>query len=239
MRVLAIIPAFNEEETIASVIKELNEYRFIDIIVINDGSDDNTYAITHSLNVNFVDFPLNKGIGTAMKVGYQFAKHNGYDIAVQIDADGQHDISRLNDLILLIKENNYDMVIGSRYVVKTNYVSSFLRYWGSKYFTFLINVLSQKIIKDTTSGFRAVNKTIIKIFADNYPSYYPEVPTLLELLMENYKICETSVEMKKRQGGKSSISFAKSIKYLFEISFICVKKWSLIKKRIKDERITN
>jgi Glycosyltransferases involved in cell wall biogenesis len=229
MKILAIIPAYNEEETISSVIEELRQIMLIDILVVNDGSKDKTSSIAHTLNVNVIDFPHNKGIGSAMKTGYQYARENGYDIAIQTDADGQHDLTRINELIKMITEEKYDLAIGSRYVVKTNYISSFCRYWGAKYFSFLIKILNHKIIRDTTSGYRAVNNKVIDFFADHYLCYYPEVPMLLELLMRNYKVCETPVEMKKRQGGKSSISFIGSIIYFFKITLICIKKYILIK----------
>lgn len=223
IKIIAIIPAYNEEKTIAAVINELLQYEFIDILVINDGSKDRTSSIAHELNVKVIDNVKNQGIGHTMKIGYQYAKTKEYDIAIQVDADGQHDISKISELIYMIKEKNYDMVIGSRYIAKTCYKSSLLRFLGIKYFSILIFILNRILIKDITSGYRAVNNRVINYFADHYPPYYPEVPMISNLASLNYKICEISVEMHKRQAGKSSISLINGIYYFFKITYVCIK----------------
>lgn len=220
---LAIIPAYNEEATIADVIKSILNYDNIDILVINDGSSDNTSTVARLFDVIVIDNPQNYGIGKTMRIGYQYAKDNFYDIAIQIDGDGQHDVSRLGSLIEMLVLKKCNMVIGSRYVTKTSYESSKFRYFGSKYFSWLVYLLTYQKISDTTSGYRAINKDIINYFAENYPDYYPEVPMLTKLLLKRYKVTEMAVEMKKRQGGKSSISLIDSITYFFKISFICFK----------------
>ena len=230
MRVLAIVPAYNEEKSIASVINELKCYNFIDILVINDGSKDDTLLVVRKLNVEVIDIKKNHGIGTAMKIGYQYAKDKGYDIAVQVDADGQHDVAKINDLIRMIQENHFDMVIGSRYITKTRYRATLLRYLGIKYFSLLIHVLYKTPIKDITSGYRAVNKRVINYFAKHYPSYYPEIPMLANLITLDYKICEVPVEMRKRQAGKSSISFFNAVYYVFKITCVCIKEQIKFKK---------
>jgi len=224
MKVIAIIPAFNEEATIKMVINEIRQYEDIDVIVINDGSKDRTSIIARETGTPVIDFNKNQGIGLAMKAGYQYAKERDYDIAIQVDADGQHDISKINELIFMIEEKEYDMVIGSRYIVKTGHVSSFIRYLGIKYFSALLYIFHKKSIKDTTSGYRAVNKHIINYFAEYYPPYYPEVPTLSNLMSQDKKICEIPVDMRRRQAGKSSISFFDSFHYLIKITYICIKE---------------
>lgn len=223
MKILAIIPAYNEESTIANVIKDILDYEYIDVLVINDGSIDKTSLIARSFGIDVIDNPVNYGIGKTMRIGYQYANQNAYDIAVQVDADGQHDVSRLGLLIKSLNNNGYDMVIGSRYVAKTSYESSRFRYYGSKYFSWLIYILTSKKIADTTSGYRAVNKQVIAYFDKNYPDYYPEIPMLSKLLLDGFRVKEISVEMKKRQGGVSSISFIDSVAYFFMISFICIR----------------
>lgn len=223
MKILAIIPAYNEEATIADVIKSILNYDYIDVLVINDGSSDNTSKIARSFGVIVIDNDQNYGIGKTMRIGYQYAKHNSYDIAIQIDGDGQHDVSRLDSLIEKLVSKKCNMVIGSRYVTKTNYKSSKVRYYGSKYFSWLVYLLTCQKISDTTSGYRAINKELISYFAEEYPDYYPEVPMLTKLLLKRYKVTEMAVEMKKRQGGKSSISLIDSVTYFFKISFICFK----------------
>lgn len=231
MKILAIIPAYNEETTIAKVIKEILAYGNIDVLVINDGSKDNTSKIAHLFEINVIDNPVNYGIGKTMRIGYQYAKNNSYDIAIQVDADGQHDVSRLGLLINSLSNNEYDMVIGSRYVKKTNYESSKIKYYGSRYFSWLIYILTNKKIADTTSGYRVANKQVIAFFAKNYPDFYPEVPMLSKLLLYGFKVKEISVEMKKRQGGVSSISLKDSVIYFFMISYVCIKIWFKVRKR--------
>lgn len=234
MKILAIIPAYNEETAIANVIKEILNYEDIDVLVINDGSKDNTSLIAHSFDIEVIDNVENYGIGKTMRIGYQYAKKNSYDIAIQVDADGQHDISQLELMINTLTINQYDMVIGSRYVIKTNYKASKMRYLGSKFFSWLLYILSKKRIADTTSGYRVVNRQVIVFFAQNYPDFYPEIPMLLKLLLNGFKVKEIPVEMKKRQGGVSSISFVDSIIYFIMISFICIIIW--LKSERGDER---
>ncbi|MBQ5324731.1 MAG: glycosyltransferase family 2 protein, partial [Oscillospiraceae bacterium] len=213
MKVLIIIPAYNEAETIVNVIKEIQKYRSFDIVVINDGSTDMTSCLARNMNVCVIDHAINKGIGAAMKTGFQYAAKNNYDVAVQVDADGQHDISMLKKLISKVFDEKYDMVIGSRYVSKTKYNSTKYRLIGIKYCSFLIYALSGHRIKDPTSGFRAFNRRVIDYCILHYIDDYPEVPILFQLIKQGYKIHEMPVEMKKRQGGKSSISFLDSIIY--------------------------
>jgi glycosyltransferase involved in cell wall biosynthesis len=239
MKVIAIIPAFNEEATIKTVIQEIKQNEGIDIIVINDGSKDRTSALASDTGVTVIDFPKNKGIGKAMQAGYQYAVEHGYGIAIQVDADGQHDTKKLPELISKIRDDKYDMVIGSRYVVKTKYVSSFFRYLGIKYCSLIIFILHRIRIKDPTSGFRAVNRKIMQHYLMCYIDDYPEVPSLSYLLHHYYKICEIPVEMRKRQGGKSSISFADSFVYFIKVTCACIKGFINIRKAKKKGKQKN
>ena len=223
MKILVIIPAYNEEKTIANVIQDIKKYENIDIVVINDGSKDCTSSIARNMNVVVLDHIFNQGIGAAMRTGFRYAMDHDYDIAVQVDADGQHDISMLGDLISKVRDEGYDMVIGSRYVSKTKYNSTTYRWIGIKYCSFLIRVLNRTCIKDPTSGYRAINKQVINYCISHYIDDYPEVPILSQLIQCGYKIYEMPVEMKKRQGGKSSITFIDSIIYFIKITFICIK----------------
>lgn len=224
MKVIVIIPAYNEEKTIGIVIDELRQKSSVDIIVIDDGSKDNTAMIARNKGVEVIELEENKGIGEAMREGYKYARRENYDVAIQVDADGQHNIDYLEKLIEQVYYQKFDMVIGSRYVKKTSYTSSFSRYIGIKYFSVLIYALHRKVVKDTTSGYRAVNKKLISFFADAYPMLYPEVPILSYLIQNESKICEIPVEMRKRQGGKSSIGFRQSIYYFFAVTFVCIKQ---------------
>lgn len=222
MKKLIIIPAYNEEKSIGSVLTEIKKYKDFDILVINDGSTDHTLDIICEHKVDFIHFEKNQGIGNAMKAGYKYAAKYNYDIAVQVDGDGQHDIKKLHALTDRVCNGNYDLVIGSRYVTKTNYPFSYFRRFGSKYLSWLIYLLNGIRIQDPTSGFRAANKRVIKLFSAYYPYDYPEVPTLSYLIKHNYSVCEIPVYMKKRQGGKSSISFFDSFVYIIKVSITCI-----------------
>lgn len=221
MKEIVIIPAYNEETTIGTVIDEINKHRDISILVINDGSEDRTAEYAGREGAMVITMRKNKGIGAAMKAGYQYAIEHNFDIAVQIDADGQHDISKLSYLISKIEDEQYDMAIGSRYVAKTNYKAPVFRYIGSNYCSLLIRFLHHITIRDPTSGYRAVNKEVMKFFVSNYLSDYPEVPSLSNLLIHNYSVCEVPVEMRQRQGGKSSISVWDAIIYFYRITGAC------------------
>ncbi|MDQ0161898.1 glycosyltransferase involved in cell wall biosynthesis [Bacillus alveayuensis] len=190
-----------------------------DYIVVNDGSSDRTKDILEENNFNYLDLPINLGIGGAMQAGYKYALRNNYDYAIQLDADGQHDPDDLKILVNTIKNSEYDMVIGSRFIEKTNYKGSFFRRVGIYYFYLMIKALTGVKVTDPTSGYRIVNKRIIKEFAKRYPQDYPEVEVVVDLAKKKYKIKEVKVEMKSRQGGNSSITPIKSIYYMTKVSF--------------------
>ena len=211
MKILVIIPAYNEEATIKNVIQRIKlKMPQADILVVNDGSKDNTSRKAKTAGAKVIDLPYNLGIGGAMQTGYLYAKENGYDIAVQVDGDGQHDPSYIKELIEPIINNSADVVVGSRYISKTNYKSSVFRRMGMIFFSFLVSTLTNQKFKDTTSGFRAVNKEVINYFSNHYPVDYPEVDVLIRLKKRNFRIAELPVEMYKRQGGKSSITTFRS-----------------------------
>ncbi|MCR4436501.1 MAG: glycosyltransferase family 2 protein [Clostridiales bacterium] len=217
-KVLVIIPAFNEEKSIAGVIREVKGNCKADILVVDDGSTDSTAQVALKEGVKVVSLPFNLGIGGAVQTGYIYANENNYDIAVQVDGDGQHDPSYLDELVAPILNEKYDMVIGSRYVQETSYKSTLSRRVGMVFFSWLLYFLTGKRIKDTTSGFRAVNRKIIRYFSSSYPTDYPEVDVIVRLFRKNCTILEVPVEMKERQGGKSSITPLKSIYYLIKVS---------------------
>ena len=219
MKILVIIPAYNEEESIASVINQIRCYApEADILVINDGSVDATSERAVKAGAKVVNLPFNLGIGGAMQTGYIYAKYHSYDVAIQVDGDNQHDPSYIQKLIRPIADNSADMVIGSRYVGKTIYKSTVFRRVGMVFFTFLIRLLTDKWIMDTTSGFRAVNKDIIDLFASDYPVDYPEVDVLVRLYKKKFRIIELPVEMKARKTGKSSITPIRSIYYMIKVT---------------------
>ncbi|MDP4180102.1 MAG: glycosyltransferase family 2 protein [Bacillota bacterium] len=220
-KILVIIPAYNEEKSISKVIKSLfDSGHKVDLVVVDDGSKDKTSIIAKESGAKVLKLPFNLGIGGAMQTGYLYAKKNNYDVAIQLDGDGQHDPLYLGDLITPLLDGRSDMIIGSRYVAKTEYQSNVSRRIGMIFFSTLVTLLTGNPIKDTTSGFRAVNRKIIDYFADNYPSDYPEVDVLIRLHKKKFKVMEVPVEMKERQGGTSSITPLKSIYYVIKVSIV-------------------
>ena len=219
-KAIVIIPAYNEQDSIVQTVENIKATTHIDYIVINDGSTDRTSRLLDKHLFNHIDLPINLGIGGAMQTGYQFALVNGYDYAIQLDADGQHNPTDLVNLIDEITRTNYDMVIGSRFVEKSDYRGSFSRRIGIYYFYRFIYLLTRLKITDPTSGYRIVNRKVIESFSKYYPTDYPEVEVLVNLARKNFKIKEIKVEMNQRQGGKSSITPKKSVYYMFKVTYI-------------------
>ncbi|MGG5252861.1 glycosyltransferase family 2 protein [Neobacillus sp. SM06] len=218
MKILAIVPAFNEEEGLKKVAAQFQKIDFVDILVVNDCSNDHTSEIGRKLGFQVIDLPCNLGIGGAVQTGYKYAWEHGYDIAIQVDGDGQHNPGYINDLIAPIKEGKADMVIGSRYLKKEGFQSSFIRRMGITYFSFLIQLLEKKRITDPTSGFRACNRKVIEQFSHRYPHDYPEPESIAFLLRKHFQISEVPVMMNERFGGRSSITSFKSIYYMIKVS---------------------
>lgn len=219
MKVLVIVPAFNEEANILKTINKIKEVNDVDILIINDGSSDNTSILARSTaDINVLDLPCNLGIGGAVQTGYKFADRNNYDIAIQIDGDGQHNPQFINQLLIELIEKNYDIVIGSRFIDKTGFQSTFARRIGIKYFYYLIRLLTGLKITDPTSGFRCCNKKAIKYFANYYPTDYPEPESIVFANRIGMKVTEVPVVMDSREGGVSSIHSYKSIYYMIKVT---------------------
>lgn len=230
MKILAIVPAYNEEGNLNSLLEKLRQYN-IDILVVNDCSTDNTLDICERHLVSYVDLPNNLGIGGAVQTGYKFAARYDYDIAIQIDGDGQHNPEYISDLITPIINNEADMVIGSRYIAKEGFQSSIFRRMGIKHFSNLIKLLLQTKITDPTSGFRACTKSVIRLFAQSYPADYPEPETIVTLLRQRYKVVEVPVIMNSREKGASSINKVKAVYYMFKVSLAIVIDFLRVEKR--------
>lgn len=222
-KILLIIPAYNEEDNILKTYKDIEKYNKennypYDIIVINDGSKDKTSEICHKNNIPIIDLIHNLGIGGAVQTGYKYAYQNDYDIAVQFDGDGQHNVNYIKKIIEPIIKNESDMVIGSRFIDNIDtFKSTRARRIGIGIISKMIKLVTGTKIYDTTSGFRAVNKEIIKDFQESYPVEYPEPLTTAELLKKKYRIKEVSVEMNEREGGVSSIRKWKTIYYMINV----------------------
>ena len=216
MKSLVIIPAYNESENIKNTVQTLMEKApQFDYVVVNDHSKDDTLKI---LQENYINLPTNLGIGGAVQTGYQYAYENGYDMAVQVDGDGQHDPAYLSQLVETMQKEDADMVIGSRFINKEGFQSSFARRVGINYFSHLIKQLTGKTITDPTSGFRLANRRVIALFAQDYPRDYPEPESIVALLKRGLKVVEAPVVMKERQGGQSSIRLQNSIYYMIKVT---------------------
>ncbi|MFD5021815.1 glycosyltransferase family 2 protein [Paenibacillus sp. NPDC058367] len=223
MKVLGIIPCYNEEENIESLIKELSHYASVlDIVIINDRSTDMTSKVCENIEARIINLPCNLGIGGAVQTGYIYAKNMNYDIAIQIDGDGQHDPSYIKDLIAPILDGKCDFVIGSRFINKEGFQSSITRRLGIFYFAGLLKMLTKQKVTDPTSGFRACNKRIINYFAENYPVDYPEPESIMALSRNGYSILEVPVKMRERNGGVSSIKALKSVYYMIKVTLAII-----------------
>jgi hypothetical protein len=190
----------------------------MDYLVVNDCSIDKTVEILKEYNANYVDLPVNLGIGGGVQTGYLYAYKNGYDIAIQMDGDGQHDAKFLKALIKPIQDGQADVVIGSRYILKEGFQSSFMRRVGIKGLSILIKLTTGINVNDVTSGFRAINKDMIALFAHEYAQDYPEPEAIVMAVCHGAKVVEVPVRMNERAGGKSSISGLKSIYYMVKVS---------------------
>lgn len=231
MKTLVIIPCYNEEDSIVKVINNLKKNApDVDYLIVNDCSTDSTEKILKENNFNYINNPINLGIGGGVQAGYLYAKEFGYDIAVQMDGDGQHDPKYLTKIIEPVENNKADMVIGSRFVEKEGFQSSFMRRFGINIISALIYLLTGKKIKDTTSGFRACNRALIEFFARNYADDYPEPEAIVSCLVNGYSVKEVAVIMEERQGGVSSIRSLKSAYYMIKV---CI---SLVVTRISETK---
>lgn len=219
MKKIIIIPAYNEEENIERTVNAIQKSaQGFDYVIINDCSTDNTRKICEEKEFNIVNLPINLGIGGAVQTGYKYAYENGYDVAVQVDGDGQHDPEFLNTMADYLIEHQVDMVIGSRFIEKKGFQSSITRRMGIKFFSGLIKILTGKTITDPTSGLRMIGRNVMKIFSRDYPRDYPEPESIVAVLRKNMKIEEIPVVMLERQGGVSSISPKKSIYYMVKVT---------------------
>lgn len=235
MRTLVIIPAYNESGTLEYVINDIkNNAPGVDYLVINDCSVDNSVDVLRGLGANYIDCPVNLGIGGAVQAGYLYALKNGYDIAIQFDGDGQHDAKYIPHMIETIESGEADVVIGSRFVDKEGFQSSAARRTGIRILSVLIFLMCGKKVKDVTSGFRAVNKRLIDVFSQDYPDDYPEPEVVVVSALYGAKIKEVPVIMRERSAGVSSINMKKSVYYMIKVSLaIVVRRISLGIRRSK------
>lgn len=233
-----IIPAYNEEKSIVRTVNSLKKAKIkngtIDYIIVNDGSTDSTKEVCEKENLNYINLPMNLGIGGAVQTGYKYAFENNYDIAIQFDGDGQHDASYIENLVSEIEKGN-NIVIGSRYVADlSEFRSTALRRFGSSLLSFLIKLCTGKKIYDPTSGFRAADKEVIELFANDYPTDYPEPDTIVTIIKGGYQVSEIPVKMNERMSGKSSLSSPfKAAFYMIKVSVAIIVSGLSHKRRKK------
>lgn len=219
MKKLIIIPAFNEESNIEKTVTAIQKNaQGFDYVIINDCSGDNTRRICEENGYNIVNLPINLGIGGAVQTGYKYALEHGYDVAVQVDGDGQHDPEFLSTMAEHLMDNGLDMVIGSRFIEKEGFQSSALRRIGIIFFSKLIKILTGTLITDPTSGLRMIGRNAMALFAVDYPRDYPEPESVVAVIQRGMKVEEIPVVMKEREGGVSSISLKKSVYYMIKVT---------------------
>ncbi len=220
---LIIIPAYMEADNIEKLVDNIiKNYPQYDYVIVNDGSKDNTREICRKRGYCFLDLPINLGIGGAVQTGYKYAQRNGYEIAVQIDGDGQHDVSQLDKVIEPLVKGEADIAIGSRFIKKEGFQSSSMRRFGIRFLSVLIRICTGKKVLDVTSGYRAVNRKFIEIYAENYPGDYPEPEAIVAAVMHHGRIQEIPVVMQERQGGTSSIHAWKTVYYMIKVSLAII-----------------
>ena len=219
LRVLVVVPAFNEENAIASVIREIRDaLPNAAAVVIDDGSRDRTAAVARGAGVRVVRMPFNAGIGTAVQTGFKIAAEEDYDVAVQVDGDGQHPAGEVRVLLEALATNNANYVIGSRFTAPGTYRPSLARRSGITLFARLVSLVTRQKVTDTTSGLRAADRTTIRLFAAHYPHDYPEVEALILAKRAGLRILEVPVEMRDRETGRSSITPIRSLYYMIKVT---------------------
>jgi len=222
LKYLAIVPAFNEGESIAQVCNHLlRALPQFDVVVIDDGSSDETARLVPP-QARVVSLPFNSGIGAAMQTGYRFAAVNGYDVAVQVDGDGQHRPAEVVRLVQHLLANNLDLVVGSRFLERKSYRQTIVRQFGAWVLKKMLWILSGGLeTTDCTSGFRAASRRTIEAFAHWYPEDYPEPEVILLLHRAGFRTGELGVKMRRRKGGSSSIGLISGLFYVFKVG-VCL-----------------
>ncbi len=223
MKILAIVPALNEVDNIGSVVRNLKIVSpWLDVLVIDDGSTDQTAEVARMHGAKVISLPVNLGIGGAVQTGFLYALKNHYDVALQVDGDGQHRADEIKKLVDPVLLGEADVTIGSRFLVKTSYRSPWPRRLGIYLLSKTIQSVVRKNFTDPTSGFRAYNQKALRIVSTHYSTDYPEPDAIVTLLKNGLRVIEISVEMDARLSGRSSITPFKSGYYMFKVSLAII-----------------
>jgi glycosyltransferase involved in cell wall biosynthesis len=215
---LAIVPAFNEERAVARVVAEIRSADpGVVVVVVDDGSTDRTAAVAEQAGAIVLRLPFNVGIGAAVQTGYRYAYEHGFAIAVRVDGDGQHDASQLDHLLAPVLAGETDIAVGSRFAGGEGYRSSRSRRLGIRILAWTVSRLVGQRVTDATSGFQAVNRRGIELFARDYPHDYPEVEATVMLFRHRLRVLEVGVSMREREHGRSSITVLRSVYYMVKV----------------------
>lgn len=219
LRVLIVVPAYNEEDAVASVIAEIRKALPNAVtLVVDDGSRDRTAAVARAAGARVVRMPFNVGIGTAVQTGFKVAADEGFDVAVQVDGDGQHPAQEVRVLLKALLETDANYVIGSRFTSTGTYRPPLARRGGIVVFAKLVSFLTRQTVTDTTSGLRAADRRTVRLFADHYPHDYPEVEAIILAHRGSLRITEVAVDMRHRDSGRSSITPIRSLYYMVKVT---------------------
>lgn len=232
MKTIVIIPAYNEAENIVNTVTTLKQTcPDVDYVIINDCSTDNTVAICEEHGFNYINLPINLGIGGGMQTGYRYAYDNDYDVAIQFDGDGQHNAEYIKDLIAPIEAGEAELVIGSRFIDKKGFQTSFMRRIGINLLGAALKLCGRVKVTDATSGFRATSRPVIAFFSKHYAQDYPEPESIIAVRVSGLRVKEVPVVMNERTAGVSSISTWKSVYYMIKVTLaifiyrLVGKKW--------------
>jgi glycosyltransferase involved in cell wall biosynthesis len=235
-RLLFIVPAFNEGDNIRGVVAALHQhYPAATVLVVNDGSTDETAELARSAGAAVLDLPFNLGIGAAVQSGFLYAQRAGFDVAVQFDGDGQHLASEVEKLLEPVCSGTHDVAIGSRFLGDHSFRPALMRRLGITIISTLNSRLTSMKVTDPTSGFRAFGRDAIELLSRDYPHDFPEPESMVTLAKNGFRMCEVPVRMEARKGGQSSITISRSVYYMCKV-LLAIGIGSTRRRRLRDQR---
>jgi len=216
--VLIIVPAYNEEAAVGSVVAEIRDVMpSVPVLVIDDCSEDSTIAVARAAGAKVLPLPHHLGLGGAVQAGYKLAFELGYEYVIRLDGDGQHDPRDIAGVLEALRTSSYEMVIGSRYMVSDTNHTSFVRLLGIRFFRFVLRPILGRPVLDPTSGFVGVNRAALQVFSKSFPLEYPEIEALVVLKRRAFHFTEVPCRVRPRRAGRSSITPVKSVYYIIHV----------------------